>query len=82
MARDMPGPPVSSSPDEGRPDVEGQGPDLTGTGQISTLTLYIGTPPIRGRTDRWPRHVTRHGNSSITPSVCAAARRSAPPFLG
>ena len=32
MARDMPGPPVSSSPD-GRPDVEGQGADLVGTGQ-------------------------------------------------
>ena len=33
MARDMPGPPVSSSPDRGRPDVEGQGADLAGTGQ-------------------------------------------------
>jgi Alpha/beta-hydrolase family N-terminus len=32
MARDMPGPPVSSSPD-GRPDVEGQGADLPGAGQ-------------------------------------------------
>ena len=32
MARDLPGPPVSSSPD-GRPDVEGQGADLAGAGQ-------------------------------------------------
>ena len=32
MARDMPGPPVGSSPD-GRPDVEGQGADLAGAGQ-------------------------------------------------
>jgi hypothetical protein len=32
MARDMPGPPVSSSPD-GHPDVEGQGADLAGAGQ-------------------------------------------------
>ena len=38
---------------------------LTGTDQISTLALHIGTP-IRRRTDRRPRHVTRHGYSSIT----------------
>ena len=38
---------------------------LTGTNQISTLALHIGTP-IRRRTDRRPRHVTRHGYSSIT----------------